>query len=74
MNTKILKSLILVIGENATILKTPLMERTNLNYPRLHLYLNWLELVGFAKVEEQKVTLTETGYQFRARCLKLIES
>lgn len=67
-------SLVLVIGENGTILKTPLMERTNMNSKRLKSYLNWLELNDLVEIDGQKITLTENGMRFRTRCLALIEA
>lgn len=64
IKTDILVSLVLVIGENGTILKTPLMERANMNSKRLKLYLNWLELTEFVKIYEQDMVLTESGRRF----------
>jgi predicted transcriptional regulator len=65
---------VLVIGENGTILKTPLMEKANMNSARLKMYLNWLGLNDLIKIDGQKITLTENGMRFRLRCLKLIEA
>lgn len=67
-------SLVLVIGENGVVLKTPLMERTNMNFKRLKSYLNWLELNDLVEIDGQKITLTENGMRFRTRCLALIEA
>ena len=73
VEVNVMKSLVLSIGENGCIKKTPLMEKTKLDYPRLNLYMNWMEVIGLVNMSGQKITLTENGMRFRSYCLKLIE-
>lgn len=63
----IVKLLLLVIHENASIKKTPLMEKTNINYLRLNSYLNWLELIGFIQIDNLDMILTKDGLSFLSR-------
>ena len=70
MDLSIIKNIVKLIHENGSMKKTPLMERTKLDYPRLNSYLNWLELIDFVSITDQNVTLTENGLKFNSRCLK----
>ena len=70
MDLSIIKNIVKLIHENGSMKKTPLMERTNINYSCLNAYLNWLELIDFVSITDRNVTLTENGLKFNSRCLK----
>lgn len=70
IDPSIIKNIVKLIHENGSMKKTPLMERTNINYSRLTSYLKWLELIDFVSITDQNVTLTENGLKFISRCLK----
>lgn len=70
IDPSIIKNIVKLIHENGSMKKTPLMERTKLDYPRLNSYLKWLELIDFVSITDQNVTLTENGLKFNSRYLK----
>lgn len=67
IDTRVLKLVVLAISEQGTIRKTPLMEKTKLDYPRLGSYLNWLEMINLIEISDQNITLTENGLNLKTK-------
>ncbi len=70
IDPSIIETIVKSIRESGSIRKTPLMEKTNMNYVRLNAYLQWLEMIDFVKIDNRNVMLTENGLKFSFKCSK----
>ncbi|QLH11249.1 winged helix-turn-helix domain-containing protein [Nitrosarchaeum sp. AC2] len=70
VDMQIVTILFQLLHENGPLRKTPLMEKANLSYSRLILYLELLMTLDLIHITENTVSLTESGLVFMHNYLK----